>query len=177
MTVADVKRIGLKVERGLKAITKVYNGNVITEKFSPSYFSKEVFFNSSKTHLIISIVSIIQIIILKWQKRKQTYQDITMWINLTCLFKDFQTCLERIFVQHFCFILMISLCLNIAFFKCLLLVYSVQYMSKKTLLLILLDHLYLYLILSPPPWILMLTGVCVLFIYSWIGYSFYLEYT
>lgn len=66
MTVANVKTIGLKVERvRLKAITKLYNRNVITEKFSPSYFSKEVFFNSSKTHLIISIVSIIQIVILK----------------------------------------------------------------------------------------------------------------
>lgn len=66
MTVANVKTIGLKVERvRLKAITKLYNRNVITEKFSPSYFSKEVFFNSSKTHLIISIVSITQIVILK----------------------------------------------------------------------------------------------------------------
>lgn len=66
MTVANVKTIGLKVERvRLKEITKLYNRNVITEKFSPSYFSKEEFFNSSKTHLIISIVSIIQIVILK----------------------------------------------------------------------------------------------------------------
>lgn len=44
MTLADIKRIGLKVGRGLKVLTKVYKGNVITEKFSPSYISKEVFF-------------------------------------------------------------------------------------------------------------------------------------
>lgn len=44
MTVADIKSIGLKMGGGLKALTKVYKGNVITEKFSPSYISKEVFF-------------------------------------------------------------------------------------------------------------------------------------
>lgn len=44
MTLANIKRIGLKVGRRLKVLTKVYKGNVIAEKFNPSYTSKEVFF-------------------------------------------------------------------------------------------------------------------------------------